>query len=295
MSRIVVTGSSGLIGTALVAALRERGDEVVRLVRRAPRSADEVQWDPASRQLDPAVLDGVDGVVNLASAGAADQRWTPEYKHVFLASRTDSTHAVASAVAAADHPVRLVCASAIGVYGDRGDEELTEASPPGAGFFPDVVLAWEAAAGPAVDAGASVAFARTGLVLAAEGPLSRLLTLTRLGLGGPIAGGEAFWSWITLADEAGAILHLLDHPEVTGPVNLVSPSPARQKEVAAALGRAMHRPAFFPAPALGVRVVVGEFASEILSSRRIVGDVLADSGYSFQHADLDTAVRWLVA
>jgi uncharacterized protein (TIGR01777 family) len=295
VSRIAVTGSSGLIGTAVVAPLRARGDEVVRLVRHAPAAADEVRWDPASRYLDPAVLDGVDGVVNLASAGAADQRWTPAYKHVFLASRTDSTHAVASAVAAADHPVRLVCASAIGVYGDRGDEELTEASAPGVGFFPDVVLAWEAAAGPAVEAGASVAFARTGLVLAAQGPLSRLLTLTRLGLGGPIAGGKAYWSWITLADEAGAILHLLDHPEVTGPVNLVSPSPARQKEVAAALGRELHRPAFFPAPALGVRVVVGEFASEILSSRRIVGDVLADSGYSFQHADLDSAVRWLVA
>ncbi|HET6968470.1 MAG TPA: TIGR01777 family oxidoreductase [Ornithinibacter sp.] len=295
MSRIVVTGSTGLIGTALVAALHERGDEVVRLVRRTPRAADEVQWDPASRHLDPTVLDGVDAVVNLASAGAADQRWSPRFKHEFLSSRTDSTHAVATAVAAADHAVRFVNASAIGYYGDRGDEELTEASPPGTGFFPDVVLAWEAAAAPAVDAGASVALARTGLVLATDGPLARMLTLARLGLGGPLGGGRAFWSWITLPDEVGAWLHLLDHPEVTGPVNLVSPSPVRQREIAAALGRALHRPAVLPAPAFGVRLVVGEFADEILASKRIVGDVLADSGYTCTHPDLDSAVRWLVA
>lgn len=313
MARIAVTGSSGLIGTALVAALRQRGDEVVRLVRRPPSAADEVRWDPTTRVLEPAVLAGVDGVVNLAGAGVGDRRWSPSYKHEILASRTDSTTAVATAVAAADHPVRLVTGSAVGYYGDRGEEELTEESPPGTGFLADVVLAWEAAAGPAVDAGAPVAFARTGLVLAptsshalvrlddsgillnteggAAGPLVRL---ARVGLAGPIGSGRQFWPWITLEDEVGALLHLLDHPEVTGPVNLVAPVPERQKAVANALGHALGRPAVLPVPGFAVRVAVGEFAGEILASQRIVGDVLAASGYRFVHPELSGAARWLV-
>lgn len=296
MNRILVTGSSGLIGTALVAALRERGDEVVRLVRRAPRAADEVQWDPSSRRLDPAVLDGVDGVVHLAGAGVGDKRWTPAHKRDVLASRTDSTTAVASAVAAADHPVRLVSGSAVGYYGDRGDEELTETSPAGRGFLADVVLAWEASTRPAVDAGASVAHVRTGIVLAREGgAMKPLLRLARFGLAGPLGSGRQFWPWITLTDEVGALLHLLDRPDVTGPVNLAAPEPARQREIVAALGRALHRPAVLWAPSPALHVVLGEFAGEILGSQRIVGDVLADSGYTCTHADLDSAVRWLVA
>lgn len=296
MSRVALTGSSGLIGTALVAALRQRGDEVVRLVRRAPRSADEVQWDPATRQLDPRVLDGVDGVVNLAGAGVGDSRWSPSYKREILASRVDATTAVAAAVAAADHPVRLVSGSAVGYYGDRGDEELTEASPPGTGFLSDVVLAWEAAAQQAVDAGAPVAFIRTGIVLAREGgAMKPLLRLARLGLGGPLGSGRQFMPWITLPDEVGAILHLLDSPGITGPVNLVGPAPARQREVADALGRALHRPSVLPAPGFALRVVLGEFAGEVLGGQRIVGDVLRDSGYRCTHGDLDAAARWLVS
>ena len=296
MSRIAVTGSSGLIGTALVAALHHRGDEVVRLVRRPPRAADEVQWDPATRRLDPHVLDGVDGVVNLAGAGVGDSRWSPSYKREILASRVDATTAVATAVAAAGHPVRLVSGSAVGYYGDRGDEELTEASPPGTGFLSDVVLAWEAAAQPAVDAGASVAFIRTGIVMAREGgAMKPLLRLARLGLGGPLGSGRQFMPWITLPDEVGAILHLLDSPDVTGPVNLVGPAPARQREVAQALGRALHRPAVLPAPSVALHVVLGEFAGEVLGGQRIVGDALRDTGYRYTHADLDTAARWLVS
>ena len=295
MARIAVTGSSGLIGTALVAALKDRGDEVVRLVRRPPGSADEVQWDPSSRHLDPSVLDGVDGLVNLASAGPGDRRWTATYKREILASRVNSTHATATAVAQAKHPVRLVCASATGYYGERGDEPLTEESGPGSTFFTDVVAAWEAAAAPAVASGASVAHCRSGIILAEDGPMSRLLTLARCGLAGPMAGGRMYWSWITLADEVGAILHLLDRPEITGPVNLVSPEPVHQRDLVAALAKAMHRPSLFPAPGFGVHMVVGEFAGEILSSKRIVGDVLRDSGYPFAHPDLDSAIRWLVA
>ena len=316
MARVAVTGSSGLIGSALVAALHERGDEVLRLVRRAPRAPDEVRWDPASRSLDPTVLDGVDAVVNLAGAGVGDRRWTPSYKREILASRTDSTQAVASAIAATGRPLRFLSGSASGYYGDRGEEELTESSPPGSTFLADVVCAWEAAAGPAVDAGAQAGFLRTGIVLAppgtghllkldrsgvlvdteggAAGPLVRL---ARLGLAGPLgwAGrGRQYWPWITLADEIGAILHLLDHPEVTGPVNLVAPRPSRQREVTRALARAAHRPALLPVPGFAARVALGEFAGEILLSERIVGEVLVASGYQHVHPDLEAAARWVV-
>jgi len=296
MSRIAITGSSGLIGTPLVAALRERGDEVVRLVRRAPRSADEAQWDPTSRTLDPRTLDGIDAVVHLAGAGVGDKRWTPEYKREILASRVDSTHAVAGAVAAADHPVRFVSGSAVGFYGDRGDEELTEASSPGNDFLSDVVIAWEAATQPAVDAGASVVLLRTGIVMAPQGgAMKPMLRLARLGLGGALGSGRQFMPWITLPDEVGAILHLVDHPEITGPVNLTASQPARQKDIAKALGAALHRPAVLPAPSFAMRAVLGEFAMEVLGGQRIVGDALRDSGYQLEHGDLETAVRWLVA
>ncbi len=295
MGRVAVTGSSGLIGTALVAALRQRGDRVVRLVRRAPRGADEVQWDPSSRRLDPAALDGVDGVVHLAGAGVGDKRWSPSRKREILGSRVDATTAVATAVAQAGHPVRLVSGSAVGYYGDRGDEELTEASPPGTGFLADVVMAWEAAARPAIAAGASVALIRSGIVLAPHGGAAApLLRLARFGLAGPLGHGRQFWPWLTLADEVGAILHLLDRPEVTGPVNLFT-QPTRQREIVSALGRALRRPTVLPAPSLALHLVVGGFAGEILASQRIVGDVLRDSGFLPQHPDLDTAARWLVA
>lgn len=295
MGRVAVTGSSGLIGTALVTALRERGDEVVRLVRRAPRAADEVEWDPSTRELDPGALDGVTGVVNLAGAGVGDKRWSPSRKKEILGSRVDATTAVATAVASLPVPPRLVSGSAVGYYGDRGDEELTEASPPGTGFLSDVVLAWEAAAGPAVDAGAPVAFIRSGIVLSPDGGAAApLVRMTRLGLGGPLGNGRQFWPWLTLADEVGAILHLLDHPEVTGPVNLFT-RPDRQRDLAAAIARALGRPSLLPAPSLALRLVVGEFAGEILGGQRIVGEVLHASGYVPQHPDLDSAARWLVA
>lgn len=296
MSRIAVTGSSGLIGTALVTALRQRGDEVVRFVRHPPRGRDEVQWAPASRSLDPRCLDGVDGIVHLAGAGLGDKRWSPAYKREILSSRTDGTHAVATAVAAADHPVRLVSGSAVGFYGNRGDEPLTEASPAGEGFLTDVVLAWEASAQPAVDAGASVALARTGIVLAREGgAMERLLQLARFGLAGPLGSGKQFWPWITMVDEVGALLHLLDQRDLTGPVNLAAPEPARQREIVSAIGSALHRPAFLPAPGFALRIILGEFGNDILGSQRIVGDALATSGYEFTHPGLDGAARWLVA
>jgi hypothetical protein len=294
--RVAVTGSSGLIGTALVAHLRERGDEVFRLVRHLPQGGDEVQWDPASRRLDPATFDGVTAVVNLAGAGVGDHRWTPQYRAKILISRTDATHAVATAIAEGDTGVRLVNGSAVGFYGDRGEEELTEDSPAGTGFLSDVVRAWEAAAAPAVEAGASVALARTGLVLSGSGgALAPLLRLGRLGLAGPLGSGRQFWPWITLEDEVRAIAHLIDSPEVTGPVNLCGPAPVRQRDLARALGEALHRPALLPAPSLALRAVVGGFAGDILASQRVVGRVLRESGFIPTHDTVPAALGWVLA
>ncbi|WP_048555632.1 NAD-dependent epimerase/dehydratase family protein, partial [Nostocoides japonicum] len=185
MATVVVTGSSGFIGEALVGHLTTRGDTVIRLVRREPAAPGEVRWDPASRRLDPSVLDGVDAVVNLAGAGIGDKRWTPAYRREIISSRVDATHAVATAVAEAGGTTRLVSGSAIGYYGNRGEEELTEDSPPGEGFTTEVVRAWEASTAPAAQAGASVAFARSGIVIGpGGGAMARMLPLARLGLGG---------------------------------------------------------------------------------------------------------------
>ncbi len=293
--RIAVTGSSGLIGSALVEHLRGRGDEVVRLVRRPPRDADERRWDPVSRRLDPAALDGVSAVVHLAGAGLGDHRWTPSYRSAILTSRTDSTHAVAAAVADADHAVRLVSGSAVGFYGDRGDEELTEDSAAGEGFLSEVVLAWEASAAPAVEAGASVAFSRTGIVLSPDGGAAApLLRLARLGLGGPLGTGRQFWPWITLGDAVRGLVHLADSPDLTGPVNLVGPQPARQRDIARAFGTALHRPAVLAAPGFALHAVVGEFAGSILASQRVVGRRLPESGFEYAHPDLERAVAWVL-
>ena len=293
--RIAIAGSSGLIGTALVEHFRRRGDEVVRLVRRHPEDPFEMSWDPGSRRLDAATLDGVTAVVNLAGANVGGHRWTPAYKREILTSRTDSTHALATAVAEANPGIRLVNGSAVGFYGDRGDEELTEDSAPGTGFLSEVVRAWEAAAAPAVEAGASVALARTGLVLApGGGALGPLIRLGRLGLAGPLGSGRQYWPWITLEDEVRAFAHLVDTPEVTGPVNLVGPSPARQRDVASALGSALHRPAVLPAPAFALRAALGEFAVDILASQRVVGGRLVGSGFSHAHGTIDAAVGWVL-
>lgn len=292
---VAITGSSGLIGGALASALTARGDRVVRLVRSAPRTPVEVQWDPASRLLDPAVLEGVDAVVNLAGAGIADKRWSADRKREILGSRVDATHAVSSAISASGRPIRLVSGSAIGFYGDRGEEELTEDSPAGTGFTTEVVLAWEGATAPAEAAGAPTAHARTGLVFAPHGgAMERVLPLARLGLGGPLGSGRQWWPWITLTDEVAALLHLIDHPEVTGPVNLVVPDPSRQRDVMRALGKGLGRPALLPAPTLALMAVLGEFAHEVLDSHRVLPGRLSGSGFVWQHPDLGSAVRWLL-
>lgn len=293
--RVAVTGSSGLIGSALSAFLRDRGDEVVRLVRRPATAPDEVTWDPGAGRLDPGDLAGVTAVVHLAGVGVGDQRWTPSYQQQILASRVDGTTTVARALATLGAPVRLVSAAAVGYYGDRGEEVLTEECEPGEGFLSEVVRAWEAAADPARAAGLSVAHPRTGIVFAPQGgALSRMLPLARAGINGPLGNGRQWWPWISLRDTVAGLVHLVDHPELEGPVNLVGPRPARQLDIARSLGRLLHRPAVVPAPAFGIRLVLGGFADEVLTSKRAVPTRLLESGFVHQDADVDSALRWVL-
>ena len=293
--RVAITGASGLIGSALSAFLRERGDEVVHLVRREPRTSFEIGWDPASRTLDPGALSGLTAVVHLAGAGVGDHRWTPSYKKEILSSRVNGTATVATALANLGEPIALVSGSAIGAYGNRGDETLTEDSKTGQGFLADVVHAWEAATAPAQAAGLRVVHARTGVVLAHDGgAMARVLPLARLGLAGPLGNGRQYWSWITLHDELRALTHLIDQ-DLSGPVNLVSSQPMRQAEVMKILGAQLGRPAVLPAPALALKIALGEFASDVLGSQRILPSVLTASGFVFDHDTVESAMRWLVS
>lgn len=295
--KIAITGSSGLIGTALVTRLQSTGHEVVRLVRRPPRSATEVQWDPAAGSLDPSALAGVDAVVNLAGAGVGDKRWTEEFKKVLVDSRVDSTRTVVNAMLALPEPPPvLVSGSAQGFYGDRGDEVLTESSPAGEGFFPDLVRAWEAEAVRAAEESQGrirVVLARTGLVMSARGgAFGRMLPLLKLGLAGPLGNGRQWWSWITMEDEISAIEHLIAS-DVSGPVNVCAPAPGRQGDLTKSLGRAFGRPTLLPAPAFALRVVLGELSSDILASVRMSPTVLERSGFAFRHPDVEAAATWL--
>lgn len=292
--RVAITGASGMIGGALSAFLRARGDTVVHLVRREPRTAYEVGWDPATRRLDPGDLSGVTAVVHLAGAGVGDHRWTSAYKQEILGSRVNGTATIATALADLGEPVALVSGSAIGIYGDRGDEILTEDSPPGKGFLADVVRAWEAATAPAQVAGLRVAHARTGLVLTPDGgAMGPVIPLAKAGLSGPLGNGRQYWSWITLHDELRALTHLID-TTISGPVNLVSVQPMHQADVMKALGARLGRPALLPTPALALKLALGGLASEILGSARILPSVLTASGFVFEHDTIDSAMGWLV-
>jgi hypothetical protein len=298
--RVAIGGSSGYMGGALRRHLVERGDEVVRLVRHEPRSTDEMQWDPASGQLDPGVLAEVDAVVNLGGAGLGDHRWTADYKRVILASRLDTTTTLAQAVAAerrrSGRKVRMVSASAVGYYGDRGDEVLTENSQPGRDFLASVVTKWERATEPASEAGAPVATIRTGLVMGpGGGAFGPILRLARLGLGGPLGNGKQWWPWISLLDGVRAISHLIDQPDLTGPFNLAAPGEARQGQIARSIGEVLGRPALLPAPEFALRLVVGGFAEGIVASQRVRPERLVDSGFQFAHPDVQSAIRWTVA
>jgi uncharacterized protein (TIGR01777 family) len=292
---IVVTGASGLIGTALVAALRQDGHRVVRLVRRPTSGPDEVRWDPAARHLDPAVVSGTDAVIHLAGVGIGDRRWSAEYQAKVLDSRVDGTTTIATAIAKADQPPPvLLSASAVGWYGDTGDRVVREDEPAGAGFLGEVSQAWEASTVRAADAGSRVVTLRTGLVLSRSGGLlGKLRPLFKAGLGGRMGSGRQYWPWISLRDEVAAIGFLLGAGDVAGPVNLTGPEPVTNAEFTAELARQLHRPALFPVPPFALRIVLAGFADEgVLSGQRAVPAVLTEHGFGFTDPTLADALRY---
>ncbi|MHB1516849.1 MAG: TIGR01777 family oxidoreductase [Acidimicrobiales bacterium] len=293
---VLVAGSSGLIGTALVERLVTRGP-VVRLVRTGTAGARQIRWDPAVGTIDAEALEAVgpiDAVVNLAGAGIADRRWSPQRKRLIVESRTRATRLLAETIAGwpAAPPV-LINASAVGYYGLRGDEVLTEQSPSGSGFLADVCRQWEAATAPAADVGARTVLLRTGIVLSGSGGvLQRQLPLFRLGLGGRSGSGSQYRSWITLEDEVGAIVHCLDDGSVSGPVNATAPHPATDADLATAIGETLHRPTALRAPSGALRLILGsEMAHElVLGGQRVLPGVLEERGYRFRHPELAEAV-----
>lgn len=293
---VAITGATGLIGTPLVSALTGAGHQVTRLVRSAPTSGDRT-WNPAAGTLDPAALEGVDAVVHLAGAGIGDRRWTNEYKTLIRSSRVASTELLANTMASMqDGPKVLLSGSAIGIYGNRGDEVLDETSTLGSGFLADVCKEWEAATKPAEQAGVRVAHLRTGIVLTPKGgALKKLLPLFRFGLGGRFGNGRQWQSWISIDDEVAAIIDLLGS-SVSGAVNLTAPHPVTNAEFSATLARVLKRPALFPVPAFGPGIVVGkELADNLLfHSQRVVPSTLTASGYQFRHAHLEDALRHLL-
>jgi uncharacterized protein (TIGR01777 family) len=295
---VVVTGASGLIGTPLVAALEQAGATVVRGVRRPVRDrACEMYWNAEHGEIDSGKLEGVLAVVHLAGENIAAHRWTAAFKQKIRDSRVNGTRLIAESIAhAANKPRSFVCASAIGYYGDRGDEKLTESSPPGHDFLAEVCRDWEAACQPARDAGARVVNVRTGVVLSPDGgALAKMLTPFKLGLGGQLGGGRQYMSWITLGDVVGALRFLASASSVSGPVNLTAPNPVANADFTKTLGRVLKRPTIFPMPALAARVAFGEMADALLlASTRALPDVLRAAGYNFLDADLEQGLRRLL-
>lgn len=291
--KVLISGSHGLIGSHLVTALEARGDEVIRLVRGRADKGD-VSWDPADGTVEAADLEGIDAVVHLAGEGIGDKRWTPTHKARVLDSRVRGTRILAEAlVSLTDKPKVMISGSAIGFYGLRGDEVLTEDSGSGDDFLAGVVRAWEDAAQPAAAAGIRVVKARTGLVLSSKGGiLPRMALPMKLFVGGRLGSGEQYMSWVSIEDEIGAILHLIDG-DLEGPVNVTAPAPVTNKEFTEALGRVMGRPSFFRVPAVALELALGkEMAQEtVLASQRVLPQRLEASGYTFVHTDLEDALE----
>ena len=291
--KILVSGSSGLIGSALAPLLSARGHSITRLVRLDPQPG-QVQWDPERGTIEAARLEGFDSVVHLAGQNIAAGRWTPEQKASIRVSRVKGTRILSEALAVLPAPPPiLICASAIGYYGDRGDEVLHEESAAGSGFLPEVCRAWEAAAAPARKMGIRVINLRTGVVLsAAGGALAKMLPAFKTGLGGVIGSGRQYMSWIALDDVVGAIDHALSNTALDGPVNVVAPHPLTNREFTVTLGRVLSRRTLFPLPAFAVRLAFGKMADELLlASQRVEPAKLASSGYKFQFPELEGALR----
>jgi len=295
--KVAVTGSSGLVGSALIAQLTGGGHQVVRLVRSRTAGRGEIAWDPEAGRLDPAALEGFGAIIHLAGESIAGGRWTEAKKKRIRDSRVGSTRLLADTIAGLTRPPQiLVCASAIGFYGHRGDELLREDSPPGDDFLAGVCRAWEGATEPAARRSVRVVHHRFGMILSPKGgALAKMLLPYRLGAGGPIGTGRQYVSWITLDDVLGTIDHALGSGTLRGPVNTVTPRPVTNRDFARTLGRVLGRPAILPMPAFAARLVFGEMADALLlSSQRVEPARLLASGYRFLHPDLEPALRHLL-
>jgi len=291
LQRIAITGSTGLIGNALVGALKSEGYTVQRLVRRPSRSAEEITWDPIAGTVDLEALAGVDAIIHLAGAGVGDKRWTKKYKSEILNSRLLGTTTIANAVNSIK-PSVFLSASAIGWYGETGNRAVIESDRAGDDFLAAVCREWEAAAD--LVQGVRTVKLRTGLVLdPTGGALGRMLPLFRLGLGGKLGSGKQWWSWITLHDQIRAIVFALES-KIEGPINLTSPNPVTNQEFTAGLARALHRPALFPAPAIALRIALGGFSTEILGSKKVIPQALLDAGFTFDYPHIAPALAELV-
>jgi uncharacterized protein (TIGR01777 family) len=291
---VAITGASGLIGTALAVDLRASGDRVRPLVRGQRDQPHAVRWDPAAGTIDAEGLAGVDVVVHLAGAGIGDRRLTADRRRVVLESRTKGTALIARTLAAMDTPPRvLVSGSAVGFYGNRGDEVLTERSSAGDDFVADLVEAWEAAAQPALDAGIRTVFLRTAPVLSGRGGiLPRMALPFRLYVGGRIGSGRQWMSWVSLEDVVGVVRYLVGREDLRGPVNVAAPAPVTNAEMTAALGRALHRPTVLPVPPVALRLALGRGRTDslLLVSQRVMPAVLTEAGYAFVHQGIDDAL-----
>lgn len=292
--RVAITGASGLIGSALAESLAADGHEVLRMVRRPADEPDEVAWHPGEGWVETAKLEGADAVIHVAAASIRPTRWTPTYRRSIRDSRVVGTRTVAAALAGMDSPPpRLLCGSAVGYYGETGQAAVDEHASRGEGFLAELVAEWEAATQPAEQVGISVVHLRSGVVLSPfGGQLAAMLPVFRLGLGGRIGSGRQFMSWIALADEVDAIRFLLEHPEITGPVNLCAPEPVTNADFTRALGAALRRPTPFAAPGFALRAALGLFADEAaLASQRVLPARLQEAGYTFRHPELHAALE----
>jgi uncharacterized protein len=300
-TKILISGASGLIGTSLIRASGANQISLTRLVRKSrPESQQEICWSPQSSpaMADAAQLEGFDAVIHLSGANIGAHRWTAAYKREIVESRVQSTHALAQLLAGLKNPPRaFLCASATGIYGNRGDEILTESSAPGSGFLAETCVQWEAAAQPAKDAGIRVVHLRFGAGLSLEGgALAKLLPIFRMGLGGKLGSGKQWMSWMSLPDVVSAIFHIIQEAQLSGPVNMVSPILVTNAEFTRTLANVLHRPAIFTVPAFALRIVVGEMADEaVLASTRVLPARLAETGFHFQHARLALALETLLA
>lgn len=294
---LAIAGSSGLIGSALVSALRAADNRVIRIVRRAPANGDELHWNPESGEFDPAGLEGVDAVVNLCGVGVGDKRWSGAFKQSLRDSRITPTEVISAAVVDAGVPV-LVNASAVGYYGDTRGRVVDETAPPGTGFLARLCVDWEAATEVAEDGGVRVVLARTGLVLSpgAGGVLGRLRPLFSFGLGGRLGGGRQYMPWISLEDEVRALLFAITNDDLAGPVNFTGPAPVTNSEFTAALGRAVNRPTPWLVPGFALRTLLGEFADEgLLGGQRAIPAALERAGFVFHHNTIGEALAYATA